>query len=70
VRRGVVLRHDVPAVVAALRAGGEVDLAPRETVLDVYYRLGAENFVRTTNHEQIVNYLGLTGADVPDVSQT
>jgi radical SAM superfamily enzyme YgiQ (UPF0313 family) len=70
VRRGVVLRHDVPAVVAALRAGGEADLEPRETVLDVYYRLGAENFVRTTNHEQIVNYLGLTGADVPDVSQT
>jgi hypothetical protein len=59
-REGVRLRYDVPAIVARLRAGQPADLAPRDTNLDLYYRIGAESAVRSTNHESIVHYMGMT----------
>jgi radical SAM superfamily enzyme YgiQ (UPF0313 family) len=58
VRHDVVLTHDVPAALAALRANGSADLTPRPTRLDLYYRTGAGNAVQSTNHEEIVHFMG------------
>jgi radical SAM C-methyltransferase len=55
-----VFAYDVPAILAALRAGEEPNLRPTETSLDLYYRLGAETFTTTTNSEEIVHFMGLT----------
>ncbi|MEU7742763.1 KedN5 family methylcobalamin-dependent radical SAM C-methyltransferase [Nonomuraea sp. NPDC049158] len=66
VRENVRLAYDVPAILARLRAGEEADLTPRETVLDLYYRTGSESAVRSTNHETIVHYMGMTRQQVMD----
>jgi radical SAM superfamily enzyme YgiQ (UPF0313 family) len=65
VRRGVQLRYDVPALLQQLRSGStEPDLRPRPTTVDLYYRLGAENFIGSTNHEEIVHFMGMTEDEV------
>ncbi|GAA4545569.1 KedN5 family methylcobalamin-dependent radical SAM C-methyltransferase [Amycolatopsis samaneae] len=63
-RSGVRLDYDVPAVVAALHAEAEPDLTATGTGFDLYYRIGAENAVRSTNHETIVHYMGMTADEV------
>ncbi|MFF4579779.1 KedN5 family methylcobalamin-dependent radical SAM C-methyltransferase [Streptomyces sp. NPDC001389] len=57
VREGVVLTHNVPAALALLRAGEEIDPRPEPTALDLYYREGALNAVLSTNHEEIVHFM-------------
>ena len=58
VREGVVLSHNVPAALALMRAGEQVDLRPEPVCLDIYYRTGALNAVMSTNHEEIVHFMG------------
>lgn len=57
-RAGVTFSHNVPAALALMRAGREPDLGPEPTCLDLYYRSGALNAVRSTNHEEIVHFMG------------
>ncbi|MGK3202777.1 KedN5 family methylcobalamin-dependent radical SAM C-methyltransferase [Amycolatopsis sp. MEPSY49] len=61
---GVALDYDVPAVIATLRAGGRPDLKPAPTTVDLYYRTGAESAVRSTNHETIIHFMGMTTEEV------
>lgn len=63
-RAGIRLRYDVPAIIAALRADGEPDLRPAPATVDLFYRVGAENAVRSTNHETIVHFMGMTSDEV------
>ncbi|GAA2711029.1 KedN5 family methylcobalamin-dependent radical SAM C-methyltransferase [Micromonospora olivasterospora] len=65
-RAGVELTYDVPAVVRALRAHAEAPLSPRPHPVDLYYRPGVENFIGSTNHEEIVYFMGMTGAEVAE----
>lgn len=58
VRRDVSLTHDIPGIVAALHAGQDPDLSPSRHVLDLYYRVGSESAVTSTNHEIVVHYMG------------
>src|SRR5262249_24800695 len=62
---GVVLSHDVPAALADLRAGRRPSLAPCRTVVNLYYRTGALNAVLSTNHEEIMHFMGW-----PDAADT
>ncbi|WP_326557444.1 KedN5 family methylcobalamin-dependent radical SAM C-methyltransferase [Micromonospora sp. NBC_01796] len=57
-RPGVTLDYDVPAILARLRAEEPVTLTPRTTHLDIYYRTGALSAVMSTNHEEIVHFMG------------
>lgn len=57
-RRGVTLSYDVPALLSALRAGEKIDPQPCATTIDIYYRTGALNAVTSTNHEEIVHFMG------------
>jgi len=59
VRRNVVFEHDVPAAIEALAAGERPDLTPRRTVFDLHYRTGALNAVLSTNHEEIMHFMGV-----------
>jgi radical SAM superfamily enzyme YgiQ (UPF0313 family) len=64
-RSGVTLRYDVPAIIAALRAGEDVTGRPPDPrTVDLYYQQGAELFIGTTNHEEIVYFVGMTRAEV------
>ena len=63
-RSGVAFSHDVPAVLADLRAGRRPSPEPKATVFDLYYRLGALNAVRSTNHEEITHFMGMQEAEV------
>lgn len=66
-RRGdVTLRYDVTALIAALRAGRvtPADMRPREHRVEIFYRQGAEYFIGSTNHEEIVHFVGLTRDEV------
>ena len=63
-RSGVVLRYDVPTALADVRAGRLPNLEPELTVLDLCYRLGALNAVRSTNHEEIMHFMGFLAAQV------
>ena len=56
------MRYNVPAGLAALRTGqGGPDLMiPRPHTVDIYYRQGAEHFIGTTNHEEVVYFVGMT----------
>lgn len=58
VRRDLRFRYDIPALLTALRRGEQVELTPRPTTLDLYYRTGALNAVLSTNHEEIVHFMG------------
>lgn len=62
-RKGVALRADVPAVITALRAGADPGAA-EPVVVDLYYRVGAEVFIGSTNHEQIIYFMGITEAEM------
>jgi len=63
-RADVELAYDVPAILAALRAGDEPPLTRRPTKVNLYYRTGADNFAGSTNHEEIVHHMALTEAEV------
>lgn len=65
VRRGVRLRYDVPKIITALRRKEEdVDLSATPVTVDLYYRTGAEDFIGSTNHEEIVYFMGQTEAEL------
>lgn len=65
-RGGVAMRYDIAALLAALRAGRvtQAELTPREHTVDLFYRQGAENFIGSTNHEEIIHFVGLTRDEV------
>ena len=63
-RAGVTLTHDAPAALADLRAGRAPSLDPHPVELDLYYRVGALNAVRSTNHEEIAHFVGLTRDEI------
>jgi hypothetical protein len=58
--RGVPLSYDVPAIVTAIRTGAEPDLSPKHKTVDLYYRTGVESFITTTNHEIVMQFMGMT----------
>jgi radical SAM superfamily enzyme YgiQ (UPF0313 family) len=64
VRRDVDFAYDVPAILAALRAKTEPDLAPNPVRLDLYYQVGAETTVTSTNHETIMHYMARSADEV------
>ncbi|TYB60559.1 KedN5 family methylcobalamin-dependent radical SAM C-methyltransferase [Nonomuraea sp. PA05] len=59
VRAGVELLYPVPEIVAELRADRVPDLSPTPTTVDLYYKTGFESFAETTNHEEIVYFMGM-----------
>ncbi|MFF6806031.1 KedN5 family methylcobalamin-dependent radical SAM C-methyltransferase [Streptomyces sp. NPDC012616] len=59
VRKGVLLGYDLPALLTKLRAGQPVDVSPAPTEVDLYYRGGALNAVLSTNHEEIMHFMGV-----------
>ncbi|MGJ6967130.1 KedN5 family methylcobalamin-dependent radical SAM C-methyltransferase [Streptosporangium sp. G11] len=63
-RAGVELGFPIPEIVADLRADREPDLSPAPTRVDLYYKTGFENFAETTNHEEIVYFMGMTREQV------
>jgi radical SAM C-methyltransferase len=70
-RAGVPLHYDVPGILAALRAGAPPDLEPARSTVDLYYPVGAEQTVTSTNHETIMHFMGtvldaVTVAHSPD----
>ncbi|CCH31872.1 Radical SAM domain-containing protein [Saccharothrix espanaensis DSM 44229] len=58
VRGDVRFDHNVPAALALLRADERPDLTPCPTGLDIYYRTSALNAVMSTNHEEIMHFMG------------
>ncbi|TWP43808.1 hypothetical protein FKR81_41940 [Lentzea tibetensis] len=54
----VRLGSDVPALVLALRRGEPFDHAVEEVVRSLYYKVGANHFLPSTNHEEIVDFMG------------
>lgn len=64
-RRSVILSHDVLHALADLRAGCRPCLDPTRSVIDLYYRAGALNAIRSTNHEEIMHFMGMPPADSP-----
>ncbi|GAA2793167.1 KedN5 family methylcobalamin-dependent radical SAM C-methyltransferase [Crossiella cryophila] len=58
VDRAVRLPYHVPALTAALRRGEPISSVPRDLVTDIYYKAGAADYVTTTNHEEIIYYMG------------
>ncbi|WP_424535038.1 KedN5 family methylcobalamin-dependent radical SAM C-methyltransferase [Sphaerisporangium viridialbum] len=59
-RSGLKFEHDVPAILDAMRTGEPPDLSPFPVTLDLYYRTGFENFLGTTNHEEIIYFMGMS----------
>lgn len=57
-RRDVRLDYDVPVALALLRSGERAGTSPHPTAVDLYYRTGALNAVMSTNHEEIVHFMG------------
>ncbi|MFE0155583.1 KedN5 family methylcobalamin-dependent radical SAM C-methyltransferase [Nonomuraea sp. NPDC059007] len=64
VREGVYLAYDVPEIIARLRAGEQPELEPKGMLLDLYYRTGSDSAVRSTNHETIMHFMGMTKQQV------
>ncbi|OLR94837.1 KedN5 family methylcobalamin-dependent radical SAM C-methyltransferase [Actinokineospora bangkokensis] len=58
VRTNVRFDHDVPKALASLRAGQCPDLLGKAVHFDIYYRTEALNAVKSTNHEEIVHFMG------------
>jgi radical SAM C-methyltransferase len=58
VRRSVPFGYEVPTLLAELRSGQTVDLTPQATLIDFFYRPGALNAVTSTNHEEIIHFMG------------
>ncbi|MFE0025670.1 KedN5 family methylcobalamin-dependent radical SAM C-methyltransferase [Amycolatopsis sp. NPDC059021] len=65
-RGGVKLRYDAPRIIGKLREGrlAAEDLLPGDYSVDIYYRMGAEYFIGSTNHEEIVHFVGQTKEEV------
>ncbi|MEV6923819.1 KedN5 family methylcobalamin-dependent radical SAM C-methyltransferase [Dactylosporangium sp. NPDC051485] len=63
-RAGVELSHDVPAIVTRLRKDLPVELAPDRQVVDLYYRVGSDSAVTSTNHEIVMHFMGLTRSQI------
>jgi radical SAM superfamily enzyme YgiQ (UPF0313 family) len=59
-RAGVEFQHDVPKVLAALRADEKPDMTRQPTTVDLYYRMGVETWASTTNSEEIIYFMGMT----------
>jgi hypothetical protein len=68
-RTGALLDYDVPGILAALRAGQPPDLEPARSTVDLYYPVGAEQTVTSTNHETIMHFMG-TVLDAVTVAQS
>ncbi|MGY0055417.1 KedN5 family methylcobalamin-dependent radical SAM C-methyltransferase [Streptomyces sp. LZ34] len=64
VRRGVELGYDVPAILTALRADVDPGLTPSPRTLDIYYLTGSESAVTSTNHEIVMQFMGMTRDEV------
>ncbi|HKS50122.1 MAG TPA: KedN5 family methylcobalamin-dependent radical SAM C-methyltransferase [Amycolatopsis sp.] len=56
--RDLRLACDVPALVLALRREEPYEHMMGEVVTSVYYKTGANNFLPSTNHEEILYYMG------------
>jgi radical SAM superfamily enzyme YgiQ (UPF0313 family) len=56
--RDVWKSFDVPALTLALRRGEPYEDLLTETVCSVYYKVGANHFLPSTNHEEIIYYMG------------
>lgn len=70
VRRGVRLEYDLPAVNAAMRAGTAPDLTPSPCTVDLYYRVGSESAVTSTNHEIVMHFMARTGEELAGAAGT
>lgn len=64
VRAGVRLGYDVPAILTALRAGTAPGTAPSPRTLDLYYLTGSESAVTSTNHEIVMQFMGMPRDEV------
>jgi radical SAM superfamily enzyme YgiQ (UPF0313 family) len=58
--RDVRLDCDVPALTLALRRDEPYEHALEETVTSIFYKVGATAFLPSTNHEEIVYFMGRT----------
>ncbi|WP_433871575.1 KedN5 family methylcobalamin-dependent radical SAM C-methyltransferase [Saccharopolyspora sp. CA-218241] len=56
--RDVWKGFDVPAVTLALRRDEPYEHLLTETVSSLYYKVGADRFLPSTNHEEIIYYMG------------
>jgi radical SAM superfamily enzyme YgiQ (UPF0313 family) len=56
--RDVWQGYDVPALTLALRRDEPYEQALTETVSSIYYKIGANRFLPSTNHEEILYYMG------------
>lgn len=66
VRKDVELKYDVPSIIGKIRSGSR-DLPEPDAECwksDLYYRVGAEGFIGSTNHEEIVYFMGMTPDEV------
>ncbi|MGB3442560.1 MAG: KedN5 family methylcobalamin-dependent radical SAM C-methyltransferase [Actinophytocola sp.] len=64
VLRDVRFACDVPAIVRALRRGESHEPAVRPVTVDLYYKAGADHFLPSTNHEEVLYYMGRTERQV------
>ena len=70
-RSGVKLRYDIPSIILDLRQG-KLDgsgLVAADRDVDIYYRMGAEDFVGSTNHEEVMHFLGQTRQEVNEAAE-
>ncbi len=58
VRQNVTLKCDVPALIQALKRDEPYEHTLGEITTSLYYKLGVEGFVGSTNHEEIVYFMG------------
>lgn len=58
VRENVPLSCDVPALIQALKRGEPYDHALGEFTTSLYYKVGVDGFVGSTNHEEIIYFMG------------
>jgi radical SAM C-methyltransferase len=58
VLEGVSFDYDVPGVLADIRVGRVPRLQPNPALFDIFYLDGALNAVKSTNHEEIMHFMG------------
>ncbi|MFI6346461.1 KedN5 family methylcobalamin-dependent radical SAM C-methyltransferase [Streptomyces sp. NPDC050560] len=58
VRAGMTFRCDVPALVQSLKRDEPYDHALVEFTTSLYYKVGVDGFVGSTNHEEIIYFMG------------
>ncbi|GLL03740.1 hypothetical protein GCM10017581_054860 [Dactylosporangium matsuzakiense] len=56
----VELAYDIPHIVSALQRDEEPDLAASPCTVDLYFRVGSESAVTSTNHEIVMHFMGMT----------